>query len=140
MERFWSKVDRNGPIPAHHQNLGPCWLWKAGKVRDGYGNFRIGEKQVLAHRWTFERVNGSVPAGMELDHLCRVRHCCNPSHLEIVTRAVNQARGMKAQQTHCKNGHPYDEENTYRKPSGRRDCRACVRERVSQYRARKAAA
>jgi hypothetical protein len=72
-----------------------------------------------------------------------VRHCCNPSHLEAVTRAVNQARGKWAQQTHCKNGHPYDAENTYLRTTGaggRRDCRACIRSRVKRYQQRKAAA
>jgi hypothetical protein len=95
-------------------------------------------KKVLVHRWFYEQANGPIPDGLELDHLCRNPRCCNPAHLEAVTHAENMARGKAAQQTHCIQGHPFDEANTYYRRSGTRDCRACNRNRARQ-RARNAA-
>jgi hypothetical protein len=81
---------------------------------------------------------------MQLDHLCRVPPCVNPEHLEPVTPAVNTQRGEPATKTHCKNGHEYTPENTYirsgKGKGGKRDCRACGRERTRRYLAKKVAA
>lgn len=65
-----------------------CWLW-IGHIENGYG--RIGKR--LAYRVTYERVHGPVPKGLELDHICRVRSCVNPDHLEPVTKVENILRG-----------------------------------------------
>jgi HNH endonuclease len=81
-ERFWAKVDRSGD----------CWLWTASRLKNGYGCFRIGGKTLGAHRVAYEIVVGPIPAGTDLDHLCSVKHCVNPAHLEVVTRAVNMKR------------------------------------------------
>jgi hypothetical protein len=75
---------------------------------------------------------GAVPEGLELDHLCRVRGCVNPKHLEPVTHRENLMRGeswsaVNARKTHCPEGHPYDETNTYIDGKGRRRCRECAR-------------
>lgn len=118
MPRFMAKVDQTGD----------CWLWTGAKTTNGYGAF---DKRV-AHRWLYERVVGPVPEGLQLDHLCRVRHCVNPAHLEPVTQRENLYRGntipaLNAAKTHCPTGHPYDEANTYRTPAGYRQCRACAR-------------
>lgn len=134
-DRFWSKVNKNGPIPTNRPELGPCWLWNAAQNAEGYGNFTFGGRTVKAHRFTYELLVGPIPEGLELDHLCRVHHCVNLAHLEPVTRSVNSQRGVNAntRKTHCPQGHPYDEGNTTR-CKGRRYCRSCNRVQKRQWR------
>lgn len=111
----------------------PCWIWQRSRDVAGYGRlWRLGHS--LAHRWSYEQHVGPIPEGLELDHLCRVPACVNPGHLEPVSHAENMARSAPAVKTHCVNGHAYDEANTYARPSGQRDCRACIRERAAKYR------
>ncbi|MGH7474177.1 MAG: HNH endonuclease signature motif containing protein [Candidatus Methylomirabilales bacterium] len=120
-------------IPAY----GCCIVWTGSKTSAGYGN--VGRKggTSLVHRLVYEHFRGPVPEGLELDHLCRNRVCCNPDHLEAVTHRENSKRGSAgavnaARQraiTHCPKGHPYDEANTYRSRKGSRSCRQCGRER-----------
>lgn len=126
-ERFWSKVDKNGPL----WNGVPCWLWTAATNGDGYGKFGGGgtaREQMGAHRWSYEALIGPILPGLELDHLCHNRLCVNPSHLEPVTTQENIRRGQGGQhqaiKTHCPKGHPYDLLNTDFR-NGRRSCRAC---------------
>ncbi len=145
MDRFWSKVDKAGPVPPGRPGLGPCWVWAASRNPHGYGRF--GSEK--AHRVAYVLVRGPIPAGLELDHVCRNTSCVNPLHLEAVTHAVNVARGRLgetnaargAAQTHCKRGHVFDSKNTSRiSASGRRSCRTCVNQaQKARYRARKAA-
>lgn len=85
-----------------------------------------------AHRVTYVTAFGEPPKGLDLDHLCRMRCCVNPIHLEPVTRSENAKRSPimgqgQSKKTHCPKGHPYSEANTYRKPDGRRVCRTCTR-------------
>jgi hypothetical protein len=91
-----------------------CWLWSGALNSYGYGTFREDKKRILAHRWSYQHFVGPIPAGREIDHLCRNRNCVNPDHLEPVTRRVNVQRGLvwKREQTHCKNGHQWTVENT----------------------------
>lgn len=78
----------------------PCLIWQGALTDDGYGRARIGgRKKRLTHVLMWEYVNGPVPAGLELDHLCRVRACGEPAHLEPVTTAVNARRGANAKLT-----------------------------------------
>lgn len=106
-----------------------CWLWTGARSSNGYGAVSIGGRVVGAHRAVYELLAGPIPAGLQLDHLCRVRRCVNPAHLEPVTARENQLRGVHGLKTHCPAGHPYDEENTYIHPGrGVRDCRLCRRE------------
>jgi hypothetical protein len=137
-ERFWTKVNKNGPVPAHAPALGPCWVWTRGCKSGGYGIFRVGTANrdvVLAHRFAYTVTVGPIPAGLVLDHRCRNHACVRPSHLEAVTNAVNILRGIgptaiNHAKTHCPANHPYDEANTYRNPrTNRRACRACRRKR-----------
>lgn len=89
-ERFWRKVDRNGPIPEYRPELGPCWLWTATLDGHGYGYF----DGHPAHRWAWQEAHGSIaPELSDMDHLCRVPRCVRPSHLEPVTHAENIRRG-----------------------------------------------
>jgi len=142
--RFYSKVNK--------QPEG-CWFWTGSSVSSGYGLFWDGTyrkewqpKMVLVHRWAYEQLVGPIPAGLHIDHTChntdsncsggigcRHRRCVNPAHLEPVTRAENVRRGQSGEylrnRTHCPKGHPYDEVNTYVRPSGARGCRECSRER-----------
>lgn len=131
--RFWTKVDLHGALPEHRPDLGHCWLWKASTTF-GYGQFAPRNKMrpLRAHRFAYELLVGPIPEGLELDHLCRVRHCVNPAHLEPVTHRENCLRGVgrsaiNAVKTECANGHLYDAENTYIDRAGSRHCRACRR-------------
>jgi|GEM_PF-1714746 len=133
LERFWAKVDRRGPDE--------CWPWTSTRNDQGYGMFSLpGHQHIYAHRFAYELLVGPIPEGLTLDHLCRVRHCVNPAHLEPVTNRENSLRGesqaaQQARQTHCLRGHPFDEANTYRRPDNdARQCRACSRLRNAQRR------
>ena len=113
-----------------------CIIWDGPLDDDGYGRMAFGK---LAHKHTWEQENGPVPAGLELDHRCRIRVCINLEHLEPVTHAENMRRSARAQQTHCYRGHPFNEANTYRHPRGGRKCRACNLESVRRYQERSTA-
>jgi hypothetical protein len=126
-----------------------CWLWTGWTGRDGYGRCSLpnpdptGPRQNhrLAHRVVYEELVGPIPAGLELDHLCRNRACVKPAHLEPVTHTENNRRGVgmmwdvQKARTACPKGHAYDEANTIRGAKGR-SCRTC---RNANRRARRAA-
>ena len=131
-ERFWPKVNKNGGIPTYRPDLGECWVWTASKQGNGYGKIGSGGrggKDRPAHRVSYELLVGEIPAGLELDHLCKVILCVNPKHLEPVTPRENKLRGtspsaIHAKKTHCPRGHEYDFYNT--RYEGRiRHCRQC---------------
>ncbi|HSN21677.1 MAG TPA: HNH endonuclease signature motif containing protein [Usitatibacter sp.] len=143
-ERFWKKVDKNGPIEPGMSTR--CWLWTASRDRDGYGFFYLprGSARLLrAHRVAYELVVGPIPDGLTLDHLCRAPACVNPAHLDPCTMGENVRRSplaifnARAEQTHCTRGHPFDEKNTGIH-SGRRMCRACRNLMRRSLRARRA--
>lgn len=104
-----------------------CWLWQGWINPGGYGRALFNRYSGQAHRLSYEIHVGPIPEGLTLDHLCRVRHCVNPAHLEPVTHRENVRRGRNAatKRTHCPHGHPYDEANTYINPRGDWECRAC---------------
>jgi hypothetical protein len=122
--RFWSRVDKSGP----------CWLWTAGRNGDGYGYATFNKVNVGAHRMAYFLTRGPIPEGLHLDHLCRVRSCVNPDHLEPVTNGENIIRGVSPwainrRKSACKRGHPFTPENTLANSKGGRTCRECERAR-----------
>lgn len=105
-----------------------CWIWTGACTRDGYPEVMWQGGTRRAHRLIFEMLRSPIPPGLTLDHLCRVRCCVNPHHLEPTTIGVNGNRGfgqgaLNGRKTHCPQGHPYD--ITY---SGQRGCRRCMKE------------
>lgn len=124
--------------------VGGCWLWQGGLKENGYGAFGVEGKKVHVHRWSYAQFVGPIPEGYEVDHLCRVRNCINPAHLEAVTLAENRARRVAAH-THCPRGHSLSGDNVRpqrdRQGYVTRVCRICERSRKREgYRRRKAAA
>ena len=108
---------------------GGCWEWTAAIDDNGYGRASVDGRMKYAHRIAYEAFVGPIPAGLQIDHLCRTRHCVNPAHLEPVTNAENQRRAalfLEPAQA-CLRGHAYTPENTYMH-RGRRSCRECRRE------------
>lgn len=107
-----------------------CWIWLGSHNSHGYGQFHIRNRGIGAHCFSYEHYCGSIPQGMTIDHLCRVRSCVNPHHLRVVSNRQNVLSGIgltakNAIKTHCARGHEFDLLNTiYRRTGGRR-CRAC---------------
>jgi hypothetical protein len=111
-----------------------CWLWQGSLFTQGYGRFHAYGKALKAHRAVYELVApGPIPEGMCIDHVwakgCRYLNCVSPYHMEVVTPKVNSSRSIQARKTECVNGHPFDEENTFRDIKGFRQCRTCFRDR-----------
>lgn len=114
-----------------------CWQWTGPTTHNGYARVSVDGRNAMVHRVTYEHHVGPIPDGLDLDHLCRNRTCCNPDHLEPVTRRENLLRGdtvnaRHATATHCKHGHAFTIENTMivTRPDGsirQRRCRACRR-------------
>lgn len=140
LERFMNAVSM--------EPMSGCWLWKLTCDDGGYARFRIGERMVSAHRLSHEMFVGPIPEGLDIDHLCRVRCCVNPRHIEAVTTRENILRGIRANagvtigcaaaaaaknaRTHCRHGHEFTPENTryYTHPNHNsfRYCAACLKE------------
>ena len=129
MEKFYAKV----------QKTESCWPWIGSVDRGtGYGAMRVkcadGRwRKKWAHRLSYELHIGPIEDGREIDHLCRVRSCVNPSHLEMVTAQENIRRGESsaakaARRDTCAHGHAYTAENTKLSRDGARQCRTCQRE------------
>lgn len=116
-----------------------CWIWTGAFVREYPQVYWEGGPK-RAHRVFYEVLVGPIPAGLVIDHLCKLKACCNPAHLEPTTIEENTRRGSvgRPKLTHCCRGHPYDEVNTRTcGTTGRRFCRACQKIRAAN---RKAAA
>src|SRR5690606_28140598 len=118
-DRFWNKV-----------NMRPdgCWEWQGARQSGGYGSFWWQGRVQKAHRVSYEDQMGPIPEGLVLDHLCRVRHCVRPDHLEPVTQKENTLRGdtipaHKLAKDSCPAGHPHAGDTLYVYPDGRRHCK-----------------
>lgn len=115
-----------------------CHQW-TGRLDSGYGRFWCNGKTLLAHRVAWELDHGPVPAGLQLDHLCRNRGCVNPVHLEPVSLKTNVLRGAgitatNLKKTHCVRGHPLAGSSLYVTKSGHRTCRTCAVGRTRDWR------
>lgn len=143
-ERFWEKVDKSGLNPDYPD----CWEWTSNKAK-GYGMFsrkRDGKsKNVQTHRYIWEKVNGQIPDGLHVCHICNNPPCVRPDHLEVGTRSHNMryavlyGNNKQSRKTHCVQGHPFDETNTKWRLSRRtglpsRQCRACMEGWKKKYR------
>lgn len=119
---FWAKVDKTTPTG--------CWEWTAYRLPTGYGRYTVRRPlMVLAHRYAYTLLIGSIPDELELDHLCLNKGCVNPSHLEPVTHQENMRRyhSHRIPPTHCKRGHPFEGSNLIIQSTGRRGCKTCLR-------------
>lgn len=144
MDRFLAKIHKEG---GH-------WLWTGYVLPNGYGGgLRVNGRQEYAHRAAYILFKGPLDPGHNLviDHLCRVRHCANPDHLELVTHTENLRRGNGSfavalsnrrrgeAMTTCRQGHEYTAENTKYEPrkGNRRPSRRCVACQKAGYQRRK---
>jgi hypothetical protein len=138
-QRFWPRIDKNGPVPEHRPELGPCWLWTLSTY-NGYGIIRHGRRMHLAHRVSYELTHGSIPDELQIDHVCHNqsgcsggpscshRRCVNPGHLEAVTNLENQQRAVGMHYAPlCRAGlHAMTDDNVRVTDTGIRVCRTCV--------------
>lgn len=122
---FWAKVDASGD----------CWEWMGSRHKKaGYGKYKIDGKTWVAHRLAWTLLVGPIPPGLTIDHLCRVTHCVNPDHLELVSGRTNLLRGfnfvaVNARKTECVAGHPLIGDNVFIAGKNSRFCRTCHRRR-----------
>ncbi len=123
IDTFWKNVDI--------RQFDECWNWKRAISDNGYGVVYFNKKNTYAHRVAYADQISPILKGKVVDHLCRNRACCNPSHLEAVSQQTNILRGkgiaaINSAKTSCINGHPYNEQNTYIRPDGTgRHCLVC---------------
>lgn len=145
-ERFWAKVERDGPIPDHLPELGECWIWTASTNAGGYGTMKFRGRSELAHRIAWVLEHGPIPGDLHVLHKCDNPPCVRDEHHFLGTPADNvldmiekeRIKGSPAAnsfKTHCPEGHPYDRVAA----DGGRACRRCAAAATRRYRARLAA-
>jgi hypothetical protein len=132
MNRTWKKLEDNS-----YESACGCWIWTGARNNNGYGvthDFGA-KKSVLVHRWVVEQAIGPIPKGLDVHHLCGVRACFNPWHLELLPHRSNllasptNFASVNARKTACPKGHPY--------PEGKRRCRICRREQARESQSRR---
>lgn len=133
LTRLFSKIEIKEDLEF---NGSYCWVWTRYSNQGGYGRVSLNNERHVAHRAFYQLMVGPIPKGLELDHLCRVRNCCNPEHLEPVTPRENCMRGeslasINAKKTTCgKCGGPYSFKGKHRV------CYPCRVKSNEQYRLR----
>lgn len=120
-----------------------CWIWNGRPTAKGYAKTVIANKHVRVHRYVYEAIYGPI-GGLTVDHLCRVRNCINPYHLEAVTAKENNLRGLgvtaiNAKAKTCKNGHPFDRVKNRSDGTKQRVCSICKNVHLREYKMRKKA-
>lgn len=108
-----------------------CWMWFGSVAANGYSKTVIEGRHVSAHRAVYSYFKGPIANGMCIDHLCGIKRCVNPEHLESVTPRTNTLRcehaiaTVNSKKIHCIRGHVLSGENLYITPNGRRQCKKC---------------
>lgn len=138
-QRFWAKVDKSDG----------CWNWTASLTANGYALFKLDTtagKSIMAHRYAYQELNGPIPDDLTIDHLCKNRRCCNPAHMEVVTRGENSRRGKgwiqgvavrrANAEIGCRKGHPRTPDHAFKTPKGNWRCRTCDRIRQATKKAK----
>lgn len=120
--------------------IGPCHVFRGSKGHHGHCRVLVCGKLIYVHRYIWERDVGLIPEGMVIDHQCRNPACCNVNHLRVVTVKVNATENvvgccwqLLSARTHCPQGHPFDEENTFWRADGGRRCKACHKKWKESY-------
>jgi hypothetical protein len=118
-----------------------CIESKKGITNNGYSRIRVNDKNIQAHRWAWELVNGQIPDEFVIDHICRNRKCVLPEHLRMITQQENIMAGLHNinNRSHCNQGHPFVKENIMIRKSGKRECAECNRTRARANYAKKVA-
>jgi hypothetical protein len=116
-----------------------CWVVSGSVASNGYPHVGFDWEKQSTHRVMFEEWYGPIPDGLEIDHICRNKRCCNPEHLEPVPPAENFLRGehptaVAVRTGRCYRGHELTEENTVWYRNGKRTCRQCRDDRMARYR------
>jgi hypothetical protein len=124
------------------RSIDGCLLWTGGKNTQGDGNFWHNGRTVQAHRFAYEFVNGPIPDGHDIHHICENTSCCEPAHLTPLTPrdhvlVGNNPSAINARKTHCINGHALTNANILIEARGSRACRVCRRIRDIVRRLRK---
>ena len=118
-----------------------CWFWTGSLDSNGYPRVNINSINRRAHIISYEHFKGAVPLNMDCHHVCKNKHCVNPNHIKVISRynhkQLHLGENIKAQQTHCINGHEFTEENTYYRCYRnwtQRACNTCRRETSKRFR------
>lgn len=109
-----------------------CIESKRTITTNGYSRIFVDGKNIQAHRWAWELVNGKIPTGLVIDHICKNRKCVAIDHLRVVTQQENIMAGLHNidNRTHCNQGHLFTKENIMVRKSGKRECAECNRVRA----------
>lgn len=121
-ERFWAQVDKTAD----------CWMWTGYRNNNGYGAYN----RRSVHRLVYEHLVGPLIPDMEIDHLCNIRACVNPNHLEQVTISENESRKFDRKKF-CNHGHPLTPDNIKYRKHGR-CCRRCFNDQRNAWRKQRA--
>lgn len=129
IERFLSKISVSDS---------GCWEWQGFIRPDGYCVIRVNGRKTLSHRYIYDYFYHGIDHKLTIHHKCYNRKCCNPSHLKQIPLRENILDGnnlaaQNARKTHCKHGHEFNDENTYRYKDGRRMCKICNKRNTMKY-------
>jgi ribosome-binding protein aMBF1 (putative translation factor) len=133
-QRFWEKVDKNGPIPKHQPELGRCWTWFGSLNREGYGHCYVHPRRnVSSHRVSWQIANGPIPDGLKVCHHCDYPSCVNPAHLFLGTDKDNAQDKARKGRSNSPSGERHGSyTHPERRPRGNRHGSRTKPERVAR--------